>query len=667
MAVYKVKVATGDILKAGTNNSISITLVGSRGESQQATFKHWFLPGTEKDLTVRCEQDLGPIVLIRLHKWRIFLEDAWFCNDVRVTAPDGTLYRFPCYQWLEGVTTVEVREGSAKKLVDDELEILRDHRRQELKARQEAFQWKIFAEGWPRCLRVDSVQELDSNVQFSAMRASSFNGVAIFHAASQLLSGFLLRRSSWNSLDEMRSIFSRTRGRDIVPEYVAKHWREDDFFGYQFLNGNNPIVIRRCTTLPAKFPVTPEMVASSLGGGTNLGKEMREGRIFIVDYDVLEDIPAGTIHGRQQYVAAPLCLLHQGADELLRPIAIQLSQTPGPASPIFLPSDAEWDWLLAKTWVRNADVYSHQLITHLLRTHLLAEVFAVATLRHLPSCHPLFKLLFPHFRFTLHINTLARTDLINPGGTVDKGSGMAYEGLVMVGQRGLEKVTYTSLCLPDDIEHRGMAHLPNYHYRDDGMSLWEATKSFVSGIAAFYYGEDAAVSGDAELQAWVMDIFTNGFLGRTSSGIPSSLQTVAELSKFLTMVVFTCSTQHAAVNNGQYDLGAYLPNAPSSMRHPPPSEKGKAFLQHFLDTVPEVATTAQNLVALTLLSTRLSDVRFLGHYPEERFTEAEPQRLIRAFQAQLKEIQERIEERNYRAELRYSYMNPKETENSISI
>ena len=45
--------------------------------------------------------------------------------------------------------------------------------------------------------------------------------------------------------------------------------------------------------------------------------------------------------------------------------------------------------------------------------------------------------------------------------------------------------------------------------------------SFVSGIVAFYYGDDKAVSGDAELQAWVMDIFTNGFLGRTSSGTAS--------------------------------------------------------------------------------------------------------------------------------------------------
>ncbi|XP_025915287.1 hydroperoxide isomerase ALOXE3-like [Apteryx rowi] len=667
MATYKVTVTTGEVLEAGSSNSISITLVGSQGESSKKPLRTLLYPGKAAEFTVRCERDLGPLVLVRLHKWRLFLEDAWFCQDVQVTAPGGRSYRFPCYQWLEDVTTLELREGAGKKPADDVLDILKEHRRRELAARQDAYRWKIFAEGWPRCLDVGSIHELQSDAKFSCERGSNFVGFLLFQGATHLLSGFLLRHTSWKSLDEMRSIFSKTKGRDIVPEYVARHWREDTFFGYQYLNGNNPIVIRKCTELPEKFPVTPAMVADSLGAGTTLAEELQAGRIFIVDYEILEGLPAGTIHGRQQYVAAPLCLLHQDAGGHLRPIAIQLSQRPGPTSPIFLPSDSEWDWLLAKTWVRNADFYVHQILSHLLRTHLFGEVFTIATLRHLASCHPVFKLLIPHFRFTLHINTLARTVLINRGGVIDKGSGLTHEGIVLLLQRGLEKVTYTSLCLPDDIRARGVTSVPNYFYRDDGLKMWEATESFVTGIVAFYYGDDAAVRGDTELQAWVMDIFTNGFLGRASSGVPSSLRTVAELTKFLTMVIFTCSSQHAAVNNGQYDLGAFMPNAPSSMRHPPPEEKGRAFEQHFLDTVPEVDTTANILVALILLSSRLDDARRLGQYPEERFTEPEPRRLIRDFRRRLEELGDDVEERHRAAELRYRYLDPRETENSISI
>ncbi|NXB05284.1 LOXE3 isomerase, partial [Cnemophilus loriae] len=354
----------------------------------------------------------------------------------------------------------------------------------------------------------------------------------------------------------------------------------------------------------------------------------------------------------------------------------QLSQMPGPCSPIFLPSDNKWDWLLAKTWVCNADFYSHELLTLLLRTHLFGEVFAIVTLHHLPTCHPLFKLLMPHFHFTLHINTLARSVLINPGGLTD--SGVTYNGLLLVVQRGLEQVTYTSLCLPDDIHHHGMSRVPSYHYRDNGMSLWEAIESisqslrpyrnFVTGIVTFCYGGDAAVSRDTKLQAWVMDIFTNGFLGRTSSGrplrllavptpsqgVPSSLQIVVELIKFLTVVMFTCSVQHTAVNNGQYDLGAFVPNAPSSMCHPPLCKKGRTFLQLFLDTIPRVHVP-------------VPPERLLGQYLEEWFTEAEPWQLIQAFQGRLEEIRDQIEERNHLVELRYNYLNPLETENSISI
>lgn len=73
---------------------------------------------------------------------------------------------------------------------------------------------------------------------------------------------------------------------------------------------------------------------------------------------------------------------------------------------------------------------SLQMITHLLRCHLFMEPIAVACRRQLPSLHPLWKLLSPHVRGVIAINTLGRERLIPAGGVADNTLSLGGGGLL---------------------------------------------------------------------------------------------------------------------------------------------------------------------------------------------------------------------------------------------
>jgi hypothetical protein len=58
-----------------------------------------------------------------------------------------------------------------------------------------------------------------------------------------------------------------------------------------------------------------------------------------------------------------------------------------------------------------------------------------------------------------------------------------------------------------NIEKRGVAHLPNYHSRDDALLMWEAIKEYVSGIINLFYTSDEDVQEDVEIQEWFDELY----------------------------------------------------------------------------------------------------------------------------------------------------------------
>ncbi|XP_033940143.1 polyunsaturated fatty acid lipoxygenase ALOX15B-like [Pseudochaenichthys georgianus] len=512
-------------------------------------------------------------------------------------------------------------------------------------------------------MKADSLFSLPSALHFSYTKDIEL----VFTLATGLielkLEGVADSVDDWTKIDDIKTVFP-CRSTQIY-DYVEKHWKEDAFFGYQFLNGVNPMLIRRCSARPKNFPVTDEMVFSR--GLYTLVEEMKKGNIFLCDYKLLDGLKANIIKEKPQYMTAPLVLLHKTPDDKLMPLAIQLKQTPAGDNPIFLPTDSECDWLMAKIFMRSADFNLHQLNFHLMRTHLLAEVFTVSLMRNIPMVHPLHKLLLAHTWDTLEINYLARNQLISKNGTYTEFAAAGGEDMMKLLKRSLSSLTYSSLCIPEDITERGLETVPNFYYRDDGLELWDIIQSFVDRMLKFYYNNDAEVKKDTELQKWISDIFEHGFLSQESTGIPQRFNTVKELVKFVTMVIFTCSGQHSAVNSGQYDYGGWMPNSPSSMQLPPPTRKGKTNQDTILQTLPNKGVTANAMSALWLLSKSSSDYVPLGQYPNAHFNESNPCEQIKYFQGMLQALSANIKIRNLLLEVPYTYMDPEKVENSVAI
>ncbi|XP_075190171.1 polyunsaturated fatty acid lipoxygenase ALOX15B-like [Anomaloglossus baeobatrachus] len=664
LGFYKVTVATGEDLFCGTIDSISISFIGEKGESAKTKLSHLWLHGSVCDFDVDIEENIGELLSMRLYKeTHVFLvDDAWYCEYVNVMSPSGKLYQFPVYQWIEGQTSVVVPHGIGS--IVSSSNVCMDQRTEELEKNREVYKWKLFAPGSPYCIDAEHVKDLPINEQFSTLKEYSFQLSKILAALEIKLKGFTKCTDSWRNLEDMKHVFYFNRTK--ISDEVSRIWNEDSFFGYQFLNGVNPMLIKKCIKLPENFPVSSSMVASLLGTSTDLDKELQKGNVFLADYKILQGVPTNDfINGKPQYMTAPMCLLWKDPRDQLLPIAIQLGQTPGEQTPIFLPSDDEWDWTLAKIWVRNAEFQVHQMVYHLLHTHLFAEVFNVATHRQLPRNHPVYKLVIAHLRYTLDINTIARTAFIAPGGIFDIVSPSNRYSCVT--EKAMQELTYSGLCLPEDIAARGLEAIPNYYYRDDGKMLWEVMESYVSSMVRYYYKGDEFVRTDPELQAWVAEIYEKGFLKLESSGIPSSLETVSSLVKYLTMVMFRCSVQHAAVNSGQFDFYSWMPNGAPTMKSPPPSAKGVTTLQTILDSLPDVNTTATELVTVWQLGNEPLDRKRLGNYRDVHFIEEIPKKLIREFQEKLANVSRIINERNKTRRLSYLYLDPKKIENGVSI
>ncbi|XP_024985792.1 linoleate 13S-lipoxygenase 2-1, chloroplastic-like [Cynara cardunculus var. scolymus] len=484
-----------------------------------------------------------------------------------------------------------------------------------------------------------------------------------------------------------------------TPERIHRDkffWIKDEEFCRQTLAGLNPCGIHLVKEWPLKSKLDPEVygppesaitkeiVEHVIGGFIPLEQALERKKLFIIDYhDIL--LPyvnkVREIKDMKTTLYGSRLLMFLTPTGTLRPVAIELVRPPGNGKPqwkqAFTPSwdsTAAWLWKLAKVHFLAHDTGIHQLVSHWLRTHCCTEPYIIACNRQLSAMHPIYRLLHPHFRYTMEINALARESLINCGGIIESCfspgkysielSSIAYGQLWRFDQEGL----------PADLISRGMAEedpnsphglklaIEDYPYANDGLVLWDAIKGWVTDYVDHYYPNADLVASDEELQAWWTEIRTLGHQDKKDEPWWPLLTTPQDLIGTLATMIWVTSGHHAAVNFGQYDYGGYVPGRSTIARikmpcEDPTEERWESFRHRpedeLLATFPSQLQASQVMSVLDVLSNHSPDEEYIGEKMEPSF-ELNPK--IKAayerFAGKLKELEGIIDDRNANTNLK---------------
>ena len=442
-------------------------------------------------------------------------------------------------------------------------------------------------------------------------------------------------------------------------------WRCDKAFARQRVAGCNPAVIRLCRTYPERPAVDNQMMKSLLEGLT-IEEAVSAKRLFFVDYSIMKDL----VCTDNRNMVAPSVLFFLNKDKDLMPVAIQLDPVPADDNPVFLPTDPEYTWLMAKMWFNHADANYHQPITHLGLTHLVMESIAVATHRSLSPSHPIFRLLAPHFLYLMAINSRALALLVSEGGWVDTSMQIGRIGMFnLIARVRPEWRLDVGGTLPKDLEDRGVEDpevLPFYPYRDDALLLFNAIQAYASEYVDGHYRTDEDLMNDDELQEWAR-VLSEEVSGAGIKGVPGEgkFENARELKDTLASAIFIGSVAHAAANFPQYDDYGFPANYPSLMISERPRDKSALTEMDIINTLPSKKSSLETLLITRLLSEK--GTKSLGEFEVQYVFDEIGTKALKHFRDELRKAGETVDERNKERKHPYSYLHPRDIPNAISI
>ncbi|KAF3327873.1 linoleate 13S-lipoxygenase 2-1 [Carex littledalei] len=478
-----------------------------------------------------------------------------------------------------------------------------------------------------------------------------------------------------------------------TPEMINRDkfsWFRDEEFSRQTLAGLNPYSIKLLTELPIvskldpaiygppESLITPELIEREIKGAMTAQEAIMKKKLFILDY---HDLLLPYVHKVRELDNTTLYssrtvffLTHENT---LMPIAIELTRPASPTKPqwkqVFTDNwdaTSAWLWKLAKTHVCAHDSGYHQLVSHWLRTHCCVEPYIIASNRQLSAMHPIYRLLHPHFRYTMEINALAREALISAGGIIERSFSPRKYSMELSSVAYDLEWQFDMEALPADLIRRGMAvedpkaehglrlTIEDYPFANDGLLIWTSTKQWVTDYVNHYYETPNDVLQDSEIQEWWLEIRTKGHADKKDEPWWPKLENQDDLIQILTTIIWVTSGHHAAVNFGQYHYAGYFPNRPTIARtnmpvedEVPNSESFKKFWRKpedaLMECFPSQIQATVVMAVLDILSSHSPDEEYISEKPELVW-KSDPviNAAFERFNGRMKEIEGIIDDRN---------------------
>ncbi len=448
-------------------------------------------------------------------------------------------------------------------------------------------------------------------------------------------------------------------------------WNDDAIFGWQRVAGENAHMIWGVSSIPNHFPVTEDHFLQAMGGRAeddSLEAALADGRVFLADYARLDGMRNNTAGGVQHFSYAPMGLfcVEKTHGRRLMPVAIQTGQTPSAANPVFTPVDGR-KWTLAKQCYQSADMIIHGQVYHFGYCHVLLEAMILSSKRTLAANHPILVLLEPHYQYTLGANDAAKSQLVAPGGYIDRLLGASLEDTNQLMLEATRSLSWKDLVPASEFEAQGTGdtdRLPIYPWRDDGLLSWPVLKDFVGGYLRLYYTSDAAVAQDTELARWLTEIGSADGAKLPKFCKSSEIQTVDALITLITGIIYRGTVYHAGINYAAFDWQSLAPCKTGSGYAMAPGPQTVDHDDSLRAMMPSLDLV--DMASILLMQQREIRLTRLLYYGKH-FIDPRVAPILKTAQNGLTAIDETIAARNLRRPLDYSYVAPRNVPQSIMV